>query len=168
MALTPEQAAIVKADILANQVLSAFPLSNAGSYEIAKLYNLPASPAFWAWRTSVNEQDIVSKPGPDATTWSWSVYIARSQGERDAWARIFNSSHSCNPSLENVRLAFSDIFSGASGAAQRTHLTAVCRRLTTRIERLLATGTGSTLSPGLLGYQGPVTSDDIQYARELP
>jgi hypothetical protein len=168
MAITAQQAAVIKADILANPDLAAQPMSNAGSAEIARLYNVAASPDWWAWRTNVSESDLVSKPGPDGTQWSWSAYIARTQGERDAWERIFNGTKSCNPSLSNVRSAFADIFSGSSGAGQRAHLSASCRRLASRVEKLLGIGTGSTAVPGLMGYEGPITSDEIQYARELP
>ena len=46
----PAKAAIIKADILANPDLAAQPMSNAGAAEIARLYNLPSSPAWYVWR----------------------------------------------------------------------------------------------------------------------
>jgi len=124
---------------------------------IANALNAAASPDFWSWKSLLSKIDAVSATSPDATTFSWTAYIARSQAERDAWAQIWNSTLSVNPSLDSVRSAFADIFSGANGAATRTHLLAMARRLSTLAEKLLATGTGSTGSPAKFGWEGAIT-----------
>jgi hypothetical protein len=166
--LTPAQQATVKADILADSMLNAFPNNSDGAFEIAKLYNLPAAVDFWVWRTAVDRNEFTNSTSVDGTTFTWvgNGFITRSVGEQTAWSELFNSTHSVNPSLPNVRQAFADIFSGSgNAAANRTHMLAIARRKTTRLEKLLATGTGSTASPGLLTFEGTVSFNDIELAR---
>jgi hypothetical protein len=164
-ALTPSQMATIKADILADQTLNAFPNNSDGAFAIAAIYNANASPNFWVWRTSVSQLEAVTAISVDGTTWSWTLFIGRSQAERDAWREMFADGGVVNPSLTNVRQGFADIFSGPSGTAQLTHLSAIGRRLASRIEKLLATGTGSTGSPATMGFEGPISYQDIFAAR---
>jgi hypothetical protein len=170
MPFTTAQKATVKADILANSDLNTQPNSADGNFEIARLYNLSASPAFWVWRTLVTKAEYTQTASVDGTTFNWTGtgFITRSQGERDAWNAIFNSQAACNPALPNVRQAFLDIFSGATAPApaNRTHLAAMSRRLATRLEKLLATGTGSTAAPATMGFEGTVSYQDIADARD--
>ena len=167
--LTTAQLQTLKSHITASGDLNSQPAGSDGNTEIARLMNLAASPAFWVWRTSVTEAEYTRDTSPDGTTWSWPAYIARSQGERDAWARIVTGDAGANPSLANVRQGFADIFSGATAPApaQRTHLTAMSRRQATRAEKLFATGTGSTASPAVMGYEGTITASDVDSARNL-
>jgi hypothetical protein len=161
MNLTPAQKATISANILASPDL----LATDGNLEaLAALYNAPASPTFWAWRTLVTKSELVTSAGPDGTTFNWTGngFITRSVGEQTAWQELFNGTQSVNPSLANVRQGFSDIFSGTgNAAANRTHLLAVARRQVTRLERLFVTGTGSTAAPGLLGVEGLITTSDL-------
>jgi hypothetical protein len=66
-----------------------------------------------------------------------------------------------------VRAAFDDVFSGTGAGAvnNRAHIVAMSRRLASRIEKLLATGTGTTGSPATMGFEGPISYRDIQLAR---
>lgn len=175
MPLTPAQAVTLKAEIEGNALYAA-ALAAGNDTEIARLLNEAASPDYWVWRTSIFESEITRQPSGDATTWSWTAYISRTQGERDAWARLFMGGGSgMNPSLTNVRQGLADIFSGAGGATQRTHLLATCRRKATRAEKLFvaaATGPGndggqargSTTNPDALTFEGTVTPDDVAKA----
>jgi len=66
---------------------------------------------------------------------------------------------------------FASTFGGAlngDGAACRAALAAMLRRLSTRFERLYATGSGSDASPGTLVLEGPVSYQQVQEARGLP
>ena len=165
MILTTAQLQTIKADILASGDLNAFPNTSDGNFAIAALYNLNASPDFWVWRTRVGQLEIVTATSVDNTNWSWPDFIARSQGERDGWREMFADGGTVNASLTNVRQGFADIFSGPSGANQRTHLLAVGRRKASRIEKLLATGTGSTATPATMGSEGPMSGNDVLNAR---
>jgi hypothetical protein len=161
--LTSAQRTALKTDILANPDATAI-YQNGDLQALAALYNAAAVPAFWTWRTSVTKSEFVNSVGPDGTTFSWTGtgFIGRSVGEQAAWQELF-ASGAVNPSLPNVRQAFADIFSGATAPApaNRTHLLAMARRLATRAERLFATGTGTTASPGTLAFEGAVTVTDL-------
>lgn len=175
MALTTAQLTTLKADIAADQALSSLPNNSDGNFAIAAVYNIVASPDFWVWRTSVSKAELTNTSGPEGTTFTWvgNGFITRSAGEQAAWREIFNGSNNVNPSLANVRQAFSDIFSGAgNAAANRTHLLAVARKKATRAQKLFASGTGSTASPAMM--QGDVTEfylmsyQEVEMARNLP
>jgi hypothetical protein len=172
--LTNAQLLSLKADMTADAVLGAIPHNSSDDAQrIADAYNLLAAPDWYVWRTTVSEAEYVSSPGVDvaagsaATTWSWTAYIARSQGERDAWARLFASSGGfCNPSLANVRQGVNDIFSGTSNSApaQRNHLLVLSKRKATRAEKLFASGAGSFAAPALLSFEGSLAWSDVANA----
>lgn len=170
MELTDAQVVTLKADILADPVLAAEPMNSDGAFAIAAAYNLEATPLtpFWVWRTLVTKNEMTSNTSDVATTFSFPQLIARTVQEQFGWRELFNGSDSCNPSLPNVRQGFADVFSGAQAGpvAQRAHLLAISRRKATRIEKLLATGTGSTTSPGTMGFEGPVSYQQIEAARK--
>lgn len=157
----------LKNDINNDVTLSVIPNTPDGAYAIADAYNVVASPDFWVWKSFVSDTDIYSVTSVDGTTWSWTSYIGRSQGERDAWRQMVNMAGGLNPALANTRSGIADIFSGAGGAAQRTHLLALGRRKATRAEKLFSTGTGSTASPAIMGFEGRISADDVQAARNL-
>lgn len=165
--LTNAQLLTLKNDILADPELSAIPNTADGAFAIAAAYALPASPDFWVSRTRVTQAEIVGSTSLDGTTWSWPVFIGRSQGERDGWREMFADTGYINMALPNIVQGLQDIFSGVSGAAQRTHLLAVRRRLANRAEKLFSSGTGSTASPATMTVEGTLTYQDILNARAL-
>jgi hypothetical protein len=59
--LTTQQLATMKADILANPDLNSKPNNSDGAFEIARLYNLDASPNFTVWKTNVQINDVGKK-----------------------------------------------------------------------------------------------------------
>lgn len=166
MSLTTAQLATLKSDIAGDQTLNAFPNNDDGNFAIAAIYNIVQSTPFWVWKSSLAELDIVSVTTGDGTVWSWTAFINRSQGERDAWSAMVRGGV-INPSLLNVRQAVADIFSGAanSAPAQRTHLLTIARRQATRVEQLFATGTGSTAAPATMAFEGPLAPSDVTMAR---
>lgn len=163
MSFTTAQLQTWKADIIARGI-QAQPEAT-----IAATYNANASPDFNVWRSSITEAEIVSTADQSSNFWSWTAYIARSQGERDAWGRMFAIDGSVNPSLANVRQGVNDIFSGSqnSAPAQRTFLLNKSRRLATVLEKLLADtsgGNGAAATPAMLTFEGAVTVFDVQAA----
>jgi hypothetical protein len=170
MPLTPAQLAALKADIAANtnQVLhggvltaiNTLPNNSDANFAIADWYNLLASPAWIVWRTDVPVKDCKK-----ATT--WTEYIGRNQGERDAWAFML-SNGIVDASDPNVRQGIQDIFSGPSGANTRAALVAIAKRSAKRAEKLLSTGTGSDAAPATMGYEGNISYQDVESARNLP
>jgi hypothetical protein len=168
--MTPAQQATVKADIENTPALNAFPNNSDGNLAIAQLYNAAASPDFWVWRNAVAKHEVVGQLSRTGTSFVWAGngFITRSAGELECFNQLFNSSLICDPSQANVRQAFADIFSGAGNAAlNRTHLDVVSRRKASRIEKLLATGSGldTTAGAGTMGFVGSVSGNDIDLAR---
>lgn len=167
--MTPAQLQTLKTFIAANPTWNAMPLNEDSAFFIAAQLNLAASPSFWVWRTSVTKDELVNSTSVDGTTFSWigTGFITRAQGERDAWRELFSADGRVNPSLAQVRQAFTDIFSGATSPApaNRTHLATVGRRPASAFEKVFATGTGSTASPALMVLEGPVGLQDVALAR---
>ena len=136
---------------------------------LAGLYNLPAAPDYYLRRTALSRHDILTATSDDGTTFAWAgaAYITRSQGERDAFREMFNSTGTVNPSLASIAAAFNDIFSGAGGAGNRAHILAMARRKASRVEALFAQGAGTKLAPSLIGYEGEITPSDLGRAFSL-
>ncbi len=168
---TSAQLDTLKADLTANQTqafldFKSDPDNTTKANVVAGIYNGIASPDFWVWRTMVTQADVVGTTTADGTTWSWTTYISRSQGERDGWREMFADGGFVDASQANVRQGFADIFSGASAGApaQRTHLLTIGRRKATIAEKLFATGTGSTASPATMGAEGVLVYNSVQAA----
>lgn len=165
MPLTAAQNLSIKNDILASPDLNAFPNTMDGAYGIAELYNKPASPDFVVWKTRLHEQEITSLTSAEGTVWSWPAFISRSVGEQAGWSRMFNGTYVIDPSLAQIRNGIADIFSGGTGAAQRAHLLAIAKEKASRIEKLLATGTGTTADPATRVFVGKISHQDVYNAR---
>ena len=164
MPLTTQQLTTLKAAILADQAL--VPLTSGPTTDFNGLVtamSVDASPDFWVYKTSLSRHDILTATSVDGTTFAWAAgaYITRSQGERDAFREMFNSTGTVNPSLASIQAAFADIFSGAGGAGNRAHIAAMSRRKANRTERVFATGVGSTAAPGSLVVEGNITLGDV-------
>lgn len=164
--LTPAQLAAVKANILADPVLNAFPPTTDGAFEIAAAYNLLATPDFWVWRTNVSRVEIYNQVSPDASSWNWTTYKNQGVAEQNAWTQMFMNDVA-NFSQANLRAGIAAIFTGSAPAtAQRDHCLSMGRRKAIRIEKLLATGSGTTVSPAVMGFEGFISYQDVQDARE--
>lgn len=162
MSLTTQQQATLKAFIEADPVLSTYPHNSDGAFAIAGALKVTASPDFIVWRTNVTEQEFTDDTSADATTWSWPAFIARSALEQNGWNAMFRRG-SVNPSKAAVRQGFVDIFSGAqnNAPAQRTHCAAIAKRKANVLEKLFATGTGSTASPATMAVEGSIPYNEV-------
>lgn len=162
--MTPAQLQTLKASILADPVLSALPLTSGGAGVIVEAYNLQAAPDFIVWRTSVSWDEIMLN-GMD-----WARVDNLSVGKARIWDWMFqNGSRSMNPSKANIRAGIDAAWVGtAADLAVRASVYTHCKRLATRGEKLFAFGTGSVAAPATMSYEGAITSDDVQQARELP
>jgi len=155
--LTPDQKATLKAAILADPVLNAFPNNSDGAFAIAALLNQAASPAFYVWKSNLPTSECKK-------AMVWTEFIGRSVGERDAWMFMLSNGTIC-PADVNVRQGIADIFSGPSGAASRANLTAIGKRPATRAEQLFAAGTGSDAVPAAMSFEGNLSYQDVEQAR---
>lgn len=185
MHLSTAQLQTLKAAIAADSTMAAFPMTTDGYTDLAAYLNTASSPAYWGWKTTLSQMAL-QQPSIDATTFDWAStggFIARSQGERDAYRTLFQPG-SVNPSFANVRAALDDIFSGsgAGAVANRAHWRACARRVFTRFEKIFAVATsggsgtrGSTANPDTLGtgettgdfLVSPINAQHVQEAREL-
>lgn len=159
MALTPTQQATLKAAILADPTLNAYPNTGDGNFDLAvHLSQTLAIPAFIVWRTDVPTKDIKKAI-------VWTEYIAAtSVADRDALNLII-SNGIVNAADLNIRQGFQDIFAGPQKAVTRANLVAISKRSATLIEKILATGTGSDVAPATMTFEGTISGGDVALAR---
>jgi hypothetical protein len=162
--MTPEQLATLKAHIAADSELNAQPMTSGGALLIAEVMNIAANPAFVVWRSSVTQDEIMQNG------FDWTRADNLSVGKARVWEWMFNNeSRTFNPSKLNVRSGIDAVWVGTQADLDvRAAVYVHCKRNATRAEKLFATGTGSTAVPALMGFEGALTSDDVQQARELP
>ena len=157
--LTPAQLATIKAFVLADPTLAAFPRNSDGDYEIAALLNTEASPGYYVWKTSV-ATDEVMRNGMD-----WTRVDNLSVGKSRIWEWM-TSLGTFNPSKVNVRAGIDACWVGTSAdLAVRAQVYAHCYRTASVIEKLFGTGNGTTASPSTMDFEGPVSYQDIGVAR---
>lgn len=161
MHLTTAQLQTLKAHITASPDLNSQPPSGDGNFEIARLLNLAAAPAFIVWKTSVPR-------GTVGKTFQATALAAITAGNNDKLANFAAWNETVDPSRLDQRQFFDDIFSVAAGAATRTALLALWKRSATRGEKLFATGTGSDAVPATLVVEGQMDAQDVESARNLP
>lgn len=166
MPLSTAQLAAIKADILANPALSGQPNNSDGNAAIALVYNAVAAPDYWVWRSDVSRAQIYSDTGDGSSTWNWTTYKNQSATEQNAWVQMFMGDKADFGKV-NLRAGVAAIFTGSAQAnAQRDHVLSVGRRKATRIEKLLkASGAGTTGDPAVMGFEGPVSGDQVEAAR---
>lgn len=160
--LTTQQLQTLKTNILANftdPVL--YPSNSDGADAIASEYNKTATPTFIVWKTNVSLASI-----GDAFNGSEFANLTTANTSRLQALTAFFMQRGINPSRADMRSMFADIFS--TGGVTAAALLVLWKRAATRGERLFATGTGSDASPGTLVFEGSVTLQDVESARNLP
>lgn len=170
--LTDSQKQTLHNDMLSRPELSTM-ISSGDDIALASYYNNLPLIDWIVWRTRVSQEEYQSSISSIGTTFSWSGtggYIARTQGERDAWRAMFVSG-TVNPSLTNIILGFNDIFSGTGAQAinNRNHLAALSKRKASIVEQVLSTGSGVGLGtdvlPATLTFEGKISYIEISEAR---
>lgn len=162
MALSTQQMQTLKAAILADPVLAAYPAGAASSHPIAEAFNQTVSPAFIVWRTNVLIDDIM-RNGMD-----WARVDNLSVGKARIWDWMGRLG-TLNASKPNIRAGIDATWVGtAADLAVRATVYTHCKRSATRAEKLFATGTGTDADPAVMVFEGPLLPDDVQQARELP
>lgn len=157
MALAAQQLATLKADILADPVLSQWAATGHMASEITAVYNEAAVPAWIVWRTAVTTEEWADAVigGGGATQLD-----ALTASKRDSLLWAVN--RTLNPAHANVRAALDDLC--GSQNTLKAAITAAQKRGATRAEKLFSTGTGSTLSPATMGFEGRLTYQDVEAA----
>ena len=148
---------------------------------IAAWFNTDST--FIVWKSHTNKDDVFdnviwanftpanpsSGAGQDATNW-----LMACQGKALNLQTLLNA-NTISSSKANVRAGIQDattnIPSGINGANKSggwTAIQTVMQRSATYAEKNLATGTGTTGSPGLLTFEGTISVSDIPVILELP
>lgn len=154
--LTTQQAATLKAALLADPALAQWIVEYRDDL-IRDYYNAPSSPAFTVWRTSVSQDEIMQNG------FDWTRVDNLSVGKARVWEWLFdNGSTSINPSKTNVRAGIDQTWVGtAADLAVRAAVYVHCKRTASRVERIFASGTGSDAVPGLMGFEGEISTSDV-------
>lgn len=164
MALTTEQLPTLKAAILAETDPTFVEYRSQGAVgAMADFYNQPST--FVVFKTS-ESLDAIGR------TINYVAFEALTTANLEK-LNTFKALNAITvvPARSDVRSFFGNVFSGAlggQGQATRDALEALWRRFAKRGERLYATGTGTTLAPGVLVYEGDVSIDNVVQALALP
>lgn len=164
--MTNEQLLTLKAAILAETDAEFVAARDAGNNsQMLAWFNAAASPEFVVWRTNVSRSEI-----QDDEAFNWTVVDNLSTGSKyRIWEWMFsNSSGAINASKANIRAGIAATWVGnAQFLAVQAMVLAKCKRAATRAEKLFATGTGSTVSPAVMDFEGALSIDDIRAAVAL-
>ena len=159
MPLTTAQQAALKAAILADPVLNAFPNTGDGAYAIRDLLIKEFTPDFIVWKSKVPIGAIGvgfnSAELGGLTTANTNRLIALAHYLLDG----------INPSIPANRAFFDDIFNGAGGVLTRASLAVLWKRKATYIEKILASGTGTDALPATMLFEGGLSHDEVFAAR---
>lgn len=154
--MTPEQTATIKAALLADQALAQYIVDYRDDL-IRDYYNASAAPIYIVWRTSVSQDEIM------LNGFDWTRVDNLSVGAARVWQWMFdNGGKSFNPSKVNIRAGIDQVWKGtAQDLAVRAVVYTHCKRAANRVEKIFATGTGSDAVPGLMAFEGEITTSDV-------
>lgn len=150
--LTNAQAMTIKTAILAD----ATQANNVTIQDYSAIADwLNTAGAFIVWRTNVPVEEY-----REAIVWTEVDNATMTVGKARIWEWLTaNMTLPINAAKTNVRQGLADCW--ASNTTTRTNLLAAAKRTATKAEQLLATGTGSSASPGTLTWEGQISVYDI-------
>lgn len=151
------QALALKNFVLADPVLNLIPHTADGAYAIADALKANASPDFIVWRTSVTKDEIMQNG------FDWTQVDNTTVGKACIWEWMFdNGSASINPSKLNIRTGIDEAWKGtAAMLLVRDAVYVHCKRKANILEKLFATGTGSTVSPATMVIEGTINYIEV-------
>lgn len=126
--------------------------SQGSTGQMVEWFNQPSTTV--VWKTSVPKNEV-------GKAFQATALAAITAGNNDKLANFAAWNDVIDPSRADQRGFFSDVFSVAAGAPTRTALDALWRRQATRGEKIFAVGTGTTLAPSTLDFEGQITNDDV-------
>lgn len=163
--LDKQQLQIMAADIAKNPDMNTQKDSADGDLAIAALYNQPAAPDFFVWKTSVAVGLLMQG------NFDWTRVEALTVGKARIW-EFMTAAQTVNPSQKQVRAGFEETFTEVEDAPCRQAIYDGASRLATRGEKLYAVGTGAApdnhgSGPGELVVEGIITTTNVSNARDL-
>lgn len=161
MALTASQNATLKAHIEASPDLNSQPDNSDGDFEIARLLNLQNVPDFTIWKPSTS-MDETMRAFTDA---DWTEVDGLTVGKARIWEWLLGL-NTVSPAQTSYRAAVAECWKGtAARLATQARIFTSWKRLATRCERVLATGTGSAADPATASFSGSISYQDVGTAR---
>ena len=122
--------------------------------------NAPAAPAYYVWRTDVSRAEVYHQTSAEATTWNWTTYKTQGATEQNAWTQMCMGDLA-NMALPNLRAGVAASFTGSAAATtQRDHVLAAGKRAALRVEKSLASGTGTLVTPAVMTWEGALRETD--------
>lgn len=160
--LNEQQLATLKTDILADPVLSQWAATGYMASEIADAYNQAADPEWVVWKTAVDPVEIMTN-GMD-----WTRVDNLSVGKARIWDWMTKLG-TFNAAKANIRAGIDATWVGTTAdLAVRAMVYTHCKRASSRGEKLLSTGAGTTATPATMGFEGSLTYQDVEAALALP
>lgn len=152
--LTPQQRTAVRAFACADVATARAYVTGGNTASLRPWLN--AAGAFVVWRTNVSDRDILASDAFD-----WTRVDNLTNGKARIWDYLLRFG-SIDVSKANVRAGIDAAWVGtAADLAVRASIYAVSKRNATRAEQALATGAGTTPSPGVMTFEGPLSDVDV-------
>lgn len=156
MALTSAQKQTLATFIANNAEWAAMPKNSDTAYYIAEQLNKPDASTYIVWKTAVDIDEIM-RNGLD-----WTRVDNLSVGKARIWDWMTRLG-TLNPTKANIRAGIDATWVGTSAdLAVRAVVYTHCKRQATVVERLLATGNGTDVSPATMGYESPITYQEVE------
>lgn len=154
MALTAAQETALAAAIRADtdpEVITALGIRN--DVGLAELYN--ADSIFVTWRSRIDPDEYREQV-------DWTEVDNLTIGKARIWEWLTQGmTQSLNASKSNVRAGLNNCWNNTT---TKDNLLAIATRYATKCEALFATGSGTTLNPGTLVYEGKLSHYDVSRA----
>ena len=148
MQLNGSQLQAVKAWVIANN-------NSIFDQSAVNALNVTATPEFVVWKTSVTRKEILQNG------FDWTRLDNLNVGKARIWSDIFVDGV-INPSKSNVRAGIEAVWVGTQADLDvRAAVYVHCKRSATVIEKLIATGTGTTNDPATMAAEGPIDLDTV-------
>lgn len=192
--LTTAQLQALKTAINGNPTWAAYPMGSDGYFALAQVLNATATPAFAVWRTDApvaniidaitwanyTPNDAVGGSDTDPLLSRKIGWLLTAQTKQMNLQLMLQGRDSLNCSKATLRAGLRDavilVPTGAGGAntspggASGVNVLNACTRSATEAEKILAgpaEQTG-TVTANVLGFEGALTAQDIEAARQLP
>jgi hypothetical protein len=180
---TPAQLVLIRGVIDADPELSNRPQTPNDASIIADTLNAAASPDYFVWQSStsvqvifdaINWANMTPSDAPDGTA-AWTNRALACQGKQFNLQTMTTGREAINSNKVNIRAGLQDALtnlpSGTAGASRSggwTNVQLAMQRKASRAEKaLVASGAGTNLNPGVLGFEGNLTYVDVLDARAL-
>lgn len=154
--LTPTQAQTLKAYILADPVLSTFPHTQDGAYAIAEALKATAAPEYVVWRTNVPAGEI-------GNAWSGADIDGMSALNMQRLQLLLASSPQgvFDMSRLDRRTGFLNPFGASGSNPSRVAMLIVFKRSATVLEKLFASGAGTSANPSTMVVEGALDYNEV-------